>query len=496
MSKKNNIALVFDCGATNIRVIAMDTYGKILASKSMPNATEADPYHAGGRIWNVEDLWQKFAQACRQVVAQIEVDAIVGVTVTTFGVDGTFVNKDGKLLYPVISWQCPRLPAVMANIHRHMAVAELYKISGVFPYAFNTIVKMLWFKENRPEVIEQASHFLFMPSLFLKMLGARWVNDSTMMGTSMMADLKGRKFSKEILKTFDLPEQLFGNIDEPGQCVGSVDKAGAQASGIPEGVPLFLTGHDTQFALFGSGAGLSQPVLSSGTWEILMARSKRFSSSEAELKKGLTTEADAQPGHYTIGQNWLGSGVLEWFSRHFYPGLEGDELYRTMIGEAEAVLPDQHGLIIDPGFLSDGEKRGGVIDGLTLQTSRAEIYRSLLESLAFRLRESLEILQNVGDFKSDKIICVGGGSRNRLWNQIRADVCQTPIQLINQTETTVLGAALFVFCGAGIFDNLEQARNNIDYSPLIIEPETTNAAFLDAQYKRYLELKQRLNKND
>ncbi|GAO30724.1 FGGY family carbohydrate kinase [Geofilum rubicundum] len=379
MNKKDNIAIVFDCGATNIRVIAMDAHGQIRASKSLPNATEEDPNHTGGRIWNVENLWQKFTEASKQVVAQINDEDIVGVTVTTFGVDGTFVDEAGKQLYPVISWQCPRLESIMTNIHRYMAVEELYRISGVFPYAFNTIAKMVWFKENHPEVIEKASQFLFMPSLFLKQLGAEPTNDSTMLGTSMMADLKNRGISEDILKAFDLPKALFGNIGEPGDCVGSVSATGAEATGIPEGVPLFLTGHDTQFAIFGSGADLNQPVLSSGTWEILMARSAHFSSSSEELKAGLTTEADARPGRYTIGQNWLGSGVLEWFSRHFYPGLKGDELYQTMIEEAEAVLPHQHGLIIDPGFLTDGGQSGGVIKGLTLQTSRAEIYRALLE---------------------------------------------------------------------------------------------------------------------
>jgi L-fuculokinase len=492
MNKKDNIAIVFDCGATNIRVIAMDSRGQIRASKSLPNATEADPNHNGGRIWNVEDLWQKFAEASRQVVAQINVEDIVGATVTTFGVDGTFVDEAGQHLYPVISWQCPRMESVMGQIHRYMAVEELYRISGVFPYAFNTIAKMVWFKENQPEVIEQASHFLFMPSLFLKRLGAESINDSTMLGTSMMADLRNRKISEEILEAFDLPKALFGNIGEPGDFVGSVSSKGADESGIPEGVPLFLTGHDTQFAIFGSGVDLNQPVLSSGTWEILMARSARFSSSVVELKAGLTTEADARYGTYTIGQNWLGSGVLEWFSRHFYAGLKGDELYQTMIEEAEGVQHHHHGLLIDPSFLTDGGQSGGVIRGLNLQTSRAEIYRALLEGLAFRLRESLETLQSAGGFSANQIICVGGGSKNALWNQIRADVCQVPIQLIQQSETTVLGAALFVFSGAGVFNNSEQARTQINYSPHIIEPNKEKASFYQEKYRKFLDLKKRI----
>ncbi|WP_062125973.1 FGGY-family carbohydrate kinase [Geofilum rubicundum] len=107
------------------------------------------------------------------------------------------------------------------------------------------------------------------------------------------------------------------------------------------------------------------------------------------------------------------------------------------------------------------------------------------------MRESLEILQSAGGFNTDRIICVGGGSKNRIWNQIRADVCQVPVQLIQQNETTVLGAALFVFSGAGVFKNPEAARTNIDYSPILIEPNKDSASFYQEQYRKFLELKKR-----
>ena len=315
---QKDIAIVFDCGATNVRVIAMDKSGKQIASHSFPNETDEDPHYPGGRIWDLDRLWGKLASAARHVTAEIDCNRIAGATGTTFGVDCACVDKQGELLYPVISWQCERTTPIMVNIEKYMPLSELYKASGVFPYAFNTINKMIWFLENRPEFLKKTHRFLFIPSLLINKLSGAFKNDATMMGTSMMADLKSRKMSPKILKAIGVESKLFGEIGEPGGQVGSVNEHAATETGLPGGTPVFLAGHDTQFAIFGSGAKLNQPVLSSGTWEILMARSKTFKASEFALDKKLTTEADVEAGIYNIGQNWLGSGVLEWFSRQFY----------------------------------------------------------------------------------------------------------------------------------------------------------------------------------
>ncbi|MGQ1888834.1 L-fuculokinase [Thermophagus sp. OGC60D27] len=490
-AKNKDIAIVFDCGATNLRVIAINTKGVIEASEAAANETDDDPFFPGGRIWNLGKLWGKFCGLSDKVMKQINRDRIAGVTVTTFGVDGAFIDKNDDLLYPVISWQCSRTQSIVETIDQYCPVERLYEISGVFPYAFNTINKMIWFRENRPDVLEKADRFLFMPSLFLNKLGGCRVNDATMLGTSMLMDLKSRSLSEEILTVLKLSPALFGTIGEPGDRVGEVSPEAARLTGLPERTPLFLAGHDTQFAIFGSGAELKQPVLSSGTWEILMARSNYFTASRYELEEGITTEADAEAGIYTIGQNWLGSGVLEWFTRHFYSGLKGDQLYETLIKEAEEVEPGEHGLMIDPSFFKNGDANGGKIHGLTIHTSRGQIGRAILESLAFRLREGLEKLQTAGRFSANQIICVGGGSKNRLWNQIRADVCNTPICLIDQKETTVLGAALFVFAGAGCASNVHEARKNIPFNPNIIEPSEKVMTY-EKLYQRYITFKDKL----
>ncbi len=466
------IAIIFDCGATNVRVMAINSAGHIEASQSYPNHSSDDPHWPGGRIWDIEAIWGKLCKASRIVTARIDTRRIAGISTTTFGVDGSFLDKAGSLVYPVISWQCERMAPIMANISEFIPLDELYSQTGVYPYGFNTINKLIWFKKHRPDVLAEAADFLFMPSLFNYKLTNQRVNDATMAGTSMLASHATRRFSDKVFNALDISPHIFAPVAEAGEVIGSITSEASMQTGLPQGIPVCLAGHDTQYALIGSGAAPDQPVLSSGTWEILMTRSRQCTCTHKELELGITTELDAIPGMYNIGINYIGSGVLEWLKRHFYADLTGEACYAAMIEEAEKIEQRSNDVTVNPDFYPVHESRSqGSISGLTMHTTRAHIYRAALEALAYKLKEALSSIEKAGNFKASSIICVGGGSKNRLWNQLRADSCGIPVKTINQKETTVLGAALFVFSGTGVFGSIEEARQAVNYSPTIYEPK-------------------------
>jgi L-fuculokinase len=467
---KGDIVIVFDCGATNVRVIAINSKGSIIASESILNNTQPDPFFPGYRIWDVNEIWEKMCKASTKVVSRIYRNNIIGVTVTTFGVDGTLFDKSGKMLYPVISWQCERTNPVMANIGKYIPLIDLYKECGVLPFNFNTINKLIWFIEQKPEIVERCYRFLFMPSIFAYHLTGEMINDSTMAGTSMFTTLSTRNFSGNILDRTGFPVEKMGNPVEPGTITGKINAKASSGTGIPSGIPVVATGHDTQFAVFGSGAEKNQPVLSSGTWEILMVRSERFQSGKEQLDMGITTEFDSRPGLYNIGNQWIASGILEWARKNLYGDIK-DGGYEVMISGAEKIPAGSNGIRVIPKFYEELKgKPGGQILGLTLESTRDEIYRAMLEALSERLVEGKRALEKAGGFKTESILCVGGGSKNRLWNRLRADYTGVPVIIIDQKETTVLGASLFVQAACGNAGTPEEARAAIDYKTEIIEP--------------------------
>ncbi|HCQ2535228.1 TPA: L-fuculokinase [Escherichia coli] len=401
---KQEVILVLDCGATNVRAIAVNRQGKIVARASTPNASDIAMENNTWHQWSLDAILQRFADCCRQINSELTDCHIRGIAVTTFGVDGALVDKQGNLLYPIISWKCPRTAVVMDNIERLISAQQLQAISGVGAFSFNTLYKLVWLKENHPQLLERAHAWLFISSLINHRLTGEFTTDITMAGTSQMLDIQQRDFSPQILQATGIPRRLFPRLVEAGEQIGTLQNSAAAMLGLPVGIPVISAGHDTQFALFGAGAEQNEPVLSSGTWEILMVRSAQVDTSLLSQYAGSTCELDSQAGLYNPGMQWLASGVLE---------------------------------------------------GLTTQ-----------------LQRNLQMLEKIGHFKASELLLVGGGSRNTLWNQIKANMLDIPVKVLDDAETTVAGAALFGWYGVGEFNSPEEARAQIHYQYRYFYPQT------------------------
>jgi L-fuculokinase len=201
-----------------------------------------------------------------------------------------------------------------------------------------------------------------------------------------------------------------------------------------------------------------------------MVRSEKYRSGKNQLEMGITTEFDARAGLYNIGNQWIASGILEWARKNLYSDIKKDP-YEIMISGAEKVPSGCNGIRIVPKFYEELKgKPGGQILGLTMESTRDEIYRAMLEALSERLAEGKRALEEAGGFKTSSILCVGGGSKNRLWNKLRASYAGVPVRIIDHKETTVLGASLFVQAACGNASSPEQARSAVRYNTEIIEP--------------------------
>ncbi|STW27554.1 L-fuculokinase [Klebsiella michiganensis] len=463
---KNEVILVLDCGATNVRAIAVDRQGNIITRAATANASDIAVENSAWHQWSLEAILQRFAECCRQISDALSSCTVRGITVTTFGVDGALVDKQGKLLYPVISWKCPRTAAVMDNIGRIMPAQQLQQISGVGAFGFNTLYKLIWLKENHPQLLEQAHAWLFISSLLNHRLTGEFTTDITMAGTSQMLDIHQRDFSAQILQATGLPRRLFPRLVEAGQQIGALRSDAAEMLGLAVGIPVISAGHDTQFALFGAGAEQDEPVLSSGTWEILMVRSAQVNTPLLSHYAGSTCELDSQPGRYNPGMQWLASGVLEWIRQLLWTP---ETPWQTLIEEARALPAGAQKVKMQCDLLSSPNAGW---QGITLNTTRGHFYLAALEGLAEHLAHNLQTLQQIGHFKARELLLVGGGSRNALWNQIKANRLEIPIKVLDDAETTVAGAAMFGWYGVGEFSSPEQARAQVSYRYRYFYPQT------------------------
>ncbi|OCQ53825.1 L-fuculokinase [Photorhabdus australis subsp. thailandensis] len=454
-----DVILVLDCGATNVRVIAIDPQGNVIAKESTLNTSEPDKANPHWHIWSLDAILERLASCCRVIIPELSGYKIRAVTVTTFGVDGTLVNAKGDLLYPIISWKCPRTIPIVENITHYFPAEKLQTISGVGQFNFNTLYKLIWLKENYPTLLNQAHAWLFISSLINHRLTDVMSTDRTMAGTSQLLNIHHDQFSEEILDAISISARLFPELVSAGEQIGNLTSKAARKLNLPSGIPVISSGHDTQFALFGSGADLHQPVLSSGTWEILMVRTPYVNTHILPYYTGSTCELDARKGFFNPGLQWLASGVLEWIRRLFWQDIPPSEAYRQMIHEALSVPPGSNNLRMNCHLLTS---RAGW-RGTTLNTERRHFYRAALEALGYQLKQNLSLLEKISGFHSKELVLVGGGSRNHLWNQIKADIINMPIKVLNEAETTVLGASFFAWFGAGYYESSEKAREQFSY---------------------------------
>lgn len=471
--------LILDCGATNVKACLVAENGNILGSHSMPNQTVNDPNLTYGLIWDVEEIWGKLTLCCQKVLKENSDLEIAAISVTTFGVDGAAMKKDGSLCYPAISWQCNRTAEIERTLDKYFDPDYLYRISGIKSYHFNTINKLIWLKEYQPEVLDEMDYYVFMPSIFLYKLTGEFVTDTTMAGTSMLTDMNNRMFSKDILHGIGLDGSKFPGLIEPGDSAGKLTLTAADKLGLKKGIPVFAAGHDTQFALIGSGASINQPVLSSGIWEILMVRTPAGTLNVPARNEAITIELDAEKGLVNPGLQWVASGVLEWVNRLLYSDSLGiAEKYNLMISEASAISAGSDGVQFFPNLYEGGLfPKAGEIFGLSHTTKRGHIYRACLEALSYYTRFAFDKLQQTGNYKANSLICVGGGTKNKLWNQIRADVLGLPVLISDVKETTAIGAAMTCFSALKVYDNIEDAIRNMSNKFGVIEPGSSKNAY-------------------
>lgn len=203
-----------------------------------------------------------------------------------------------------------------------------------------------------------------------------------------------------------------------------------------------------------------------------MARSAQARLAREDYEDGATAEFDAESGLLNPGLQWLGSGIIEWVKAACFHG----ESYDTMDAEAAAVPPGCDGVTMVPDFLAFGDRKGS-INGLVLGRTRGHIYRAAMEALTWRLKSRLRRLESVGGFKSEFLILVGGGARNRVWTQMRADILRIPVKVSEVSESTVLGASMFAFAGAGVYSTPEQARAAFGITYRTYMPGSQEAAY-------------------
>lgn len=440
--------LILDVGTSSMRGVLMNDRAETLCCEQIKYGPT---YLADGRVEEDPADW---LHAARRLCASESGRMADAVAITSQRSSVIPVDRAGQPLCGAIMWQDTRNREICEGLSRHSE--RIRQICGA---AVNTVFsggKMAWLKQCMPEIYERADGLFVIPEYLLyHMTGARRL-DYTYGSRSLLMDLRTCRWSEELLALFGIERGKLSELTPPGSAAGYISEAFAAATGLRQGIPVIACGGDQQCGAVGQGAVRPGTVsVNLGTGAYLIAETDRFMP---EAAGGLLYNASAVPGEYILESSVLTCGAaLDWFSREFGAGADTPALVREAMVRTE---PGAGGVVALPYFQGRSDpdwnsRARAVFCGMSLTTSRLDLFRSVLESICCEIRRSVRAMERIQPIQS---ICLGGGlSASREVCQLTADVTGKEVRVLDSREATVRGAWMSAAVWAGLVRDWEQA---------------------------------------
>jgi xylulokinase len=368
----------------------------------------------------------------------------------------TVLNADGEVVADAMISSDTRAAALAESWSREFGATRLYEITGHTAHAIFSLFKLLWLRQERPEIWKRAARILCFEDYLHHRLGIEPAIGWSLAGRTMLFNVRQQRWDEEILEAVGLRVDQLARPLASGQAVGVLPDSMTIKLGFASGACVVAGGHDQVCAALGAGAiHPGQAALATGTVECVTVAFQDPVFSPVLQKSNLCTYAHAAPGLYaTLAYNLTGGNLLRWFRYQWSAredieaAREGTDVY-DLILRALSSTPTR--LMALPYFTPSGTPHfdahtPGAILGLRLDTTRGEVLRALLEGLAFELRANFSLLEQTG-IRVQEIRAVGGGAKNLSWLQLKADVLNRRMMRPAVTEAGCLGNALLAFSG-------------------------------------------------
>jgi rhamnulokinase len=413
-----------------------------------------------GLYW---DTLRLFNHACDSIRAAARaVDRLDGIAVDAWGVDFGLVGSSGSLIGNPRHYRDECTRGVQQDVLSKVPREEIFRQTGVQFMDINSLYQLYALQRDSPELIECASKLLFIPDLFNYFLTGTFASERTIASTSQFYDPVNRRFATDMLRALGIEAAFLPELIEAGTSLGTTLPYMAGLCGLAEDISVYATGsHDTAAAVAAVPAAVRENwcYISSGTWSLMGIELNDPLINNASLQANFTNEVGVE---HTIRflKNIPGLWVLQECRRAW--SLAGQQYsYTELLERAETARPSDTFLDLDQ-FVAPGDYPE-LICSFCRRTDQqvpqdpGEITRVILHSLALRYNQVLNILEQLSGRTIDVIHIVGGGSRNRLLNQLTADATGRRVAA-GPAEATAAGNALVQALGAGDIGSLEELR--------------------------------------
>jgi len=487
--------LAHDLGTTGNKATLFDSDGRMVGSTfsgyevshPQPTWAEEDP----------ADWWRAVVDTTRQLLAEA---GVAGKDVAVIAFSGQMmgclpVDKAGRPLRNCIIWADQRGVAQAARLAERVGEERVYRITGHRISPTYSASKIMWLRDNEPDVFAQTHKFLHVKDYVAHRMTGAYVTDRSDAAGMNLYHLEAGVWSDEILQAIELDPRLLPEIHDSTDVIGELTREAAAELGLAAGTPVVIGGGDGASAAVGATAVAEGPAynyIGSSSWISFAAPRPIY-----DRGRRIFNWAHMVPGMFLpCGTMQAAGGSYQWLRRQVCWTEEeeaagrGEDVYDIMNRRAAESVPGAHGLLFLPYL--QGERsphwnpkaRGGFV-GLQVTHTRADLIRATLEGITMNLRT---ILQSFLDANAqiDEVIVIGGGAKGELWRQLLADIFGRPVlrpRLL--AEATSLGAAVCGGVGVGLFRDFSVINQLVEILDRHL-PDPQAQALYDRLYPTFL----------
>jgi rhamnulokinase len=482
--------LAFDLGAESGRAMLGRLEQSRLELEELHRFPNQPVRLPDGLYWDSLRLFHEIREGLRVAGRERKLH-LDGIGVDTWGVDFGLVDEAGRLVDAPRHYRDARNNGMLERTFKTVPRERIFELTGLQFMQFNSLYQLYAAKLEGTAGLKAGRQLLFMPDLLSYWLSGVRKNELTIASTSQFYNPVTKRWATELFETLELPIGLLGAIVPPGTRLGPLLDEVADTSGL-EGVPVFATAaHDTAAAVAAAPATGEQPwcYISSGTWSLMGLELEAPLINAATLKANFTNEAGAA-GRIRFLKNIAGLWLVQECRRAW--ALETREYSYAQLTGMAAQAPAFQAVLDPDAFLEPGHMPERISDYCQRTGQRAPeqpgaMIRTILESLALRYRQVLELLDELGGQRVEVIHIVGGGSKNTLLNQFVADATGRTV-VAGPTEATAAGNVLVQAMGAGFLKDLDEARAVVRASFPLETFTPGQRKGWDEAYERYLKV--------
>lgn len=486
--------LGIDVGTTGCKAVAFSEDGRIISSSY--EEYDIKKPQTGWAELDVSEVLKKIMNVIRFTVSGTHADPVKTLAVSSLGEAMVPVSIDKRVLGNSILNFDIRGQEYVKPISKLINNKRLYSINGNTISNNYSLTKLMWVKDNMPNVYEKTYKFLLWGSFVAYMLGAEAAVDYSLANRTLLFDIEKQSWSEEILCKAGIDPLKMASTVPSDTVIGTVSDSMSAELGLPRNVSICMGTHDQCANALGCGVieeGMAMYGI--GTYICIVPVFKQRRETKTMIKLGLNTEHHVVPGNYVTFIYNQGGVLMKWFRDTFAAeefrksSNTGENIYAKL----DLEMPETPSMVtvlphfVDtgpPDFISDSS---GIITGLKLDTNRGGIQKGILEGTTFYMRKCVESISDE-DIQINKFRVAGGGSKSNRWVQLCADIMGKTFIRPVVTEAGALGAAIIAGTGNGIFKTYSEGVESMVRLEKTFEPDWRMHKLYHSSFNKYKQL--------